>query len=288
MSGHGNSNITFALSVPDVSDHPNEIYFHISGPKDNSFIGKDQMKNPAKVAMAHIDTAFGFGVSMKKALMLIVYSNHNDKSEAISSNDAGTTMLIVMQDVTLSARTSHGNTEPSFDDSINVEIINGTGIFHDRYELNGRCQNCGDKGPIDFNSTTQQMIYAIGPDNVQLNSDSGSAGLRRHEFYGRFTIDMVQAKGDANSSTNFPLAVTANDGAVKIGHEAHDRDFGSAVHAVFMAGVFVILFPIGTVWLRIFGQVRWHWITQAVGVFIIFIGAGIGLKISKEYNRVGF
>lgn len=154
----------------------------------------------------------------------------------------------------------------------------------------GQCHNCRDTretSSIDFKSTTQKMIYAIGPDDVELKSDSKSAGLRRHDYYGKFTMDMVQASnGDLDPSTSFPISSTSNNGTQPVSNEVHDRDFSSSIHAVFMAGVFVILFPLGTVWLRIFGLVRAHWITQASGFFIILIGAGIGVRMSKEYNRV--
>ena len=132
------------------------------------------------------------------------------------------------------------------------------------------------------------MIYAIGPDDIDLSSDSKSAGLRRHEYYGKFTIDMTQAKfpDHLDPLSAFPLNTTSSNSTQTVGHEVHDHDFNSPIHAVFMAGVFVILFPLGTLWLRIFGLVRSHWITQACGYFIVLLGAGLGIRISKEYNRV--
>lgn len=131
------------------------------------------------------------------------------------------------------------------------------------------------------------MIYAIGPDDVELNSDSKSAGLRRHEYYGKFTMDMTQASlGKIDPAKGFPLNSTSNNGTTGVDHEVHDHDYSSPIHAVFMAGVFVILFPLGTVWLRMFGQVRSHWINQVLGYIIILLGTGVGIQMSKEYNRV--
>lgn len=171
---------------------------------------------------------------------------------------------------------------------MNVEIQNKSGVVQDRYSVIARCRHCRD-GPgsmINFNSTTQPMIYAIGPDDVELNSNSKSAGLRRHEYYGKFTMNLFQASLGQEDPFDFPINSTTNNGTATVDHEVHDRDFSSSIHAVFMAGVFVILFPLGTVWLRIFGLVRSHWITQVSGFFIILIGAGIGVRMSKEYNRV--
>lgn len=170
---------------------------------------------------------------------------------------------------------------------MDVTAQDRSGIIHDRYSVIGLCRGCGDKFAIDFNSTAQPMIYAIGPDDVELNSNSKSAGLRRHEYYGKFTMNMTQASlGNIDTGKDFPLNSTSSNGTAVVDHEVHDHDYKSAVHAVFMAGVFVLLFPLGTVWLRMFGLVRSHWINQVSGYLIILLGTGVGIRMSKEYNRV--
>lgn len=126
------------------------------------------------------------------------------------------------------------------------------------------------------------MIYAVGPSQVVLDTTKVDAGLRRHDRYGKFTINLDQAKGD-------PFAFnpnSTNDGASANGKEVDDHDIASPSHAVLMAGTFVVLFPMGSVWLKIFANVRLHWLTQTLGVLIIFIGAGVGINLSKQYNRV--
>lgn len=128
------------------------------------------------------------------------------------------------------------------------------------------------------------MIYAVGPPTAQLDSSRGDAPLRRHDWYGKFTINLQQAQGDPDNFRNFEL--TKTDGATELVDSTNDRDFASPAHAVFMAGTFVILFPLGTVWVRIFESVRLHWLTQVLGVLAVFIGAAIGINLSKQYNRV--
>lgn len=128
------------------------------------------------------------------------------------------------------------------------------------------------------------MIYAVGPSRAQLDSSKGDAALRRHDWYGKFTINLQQAQGDSDGFFN--LKLTETDGANELGDPTSDRDFASPAHAVFMAGTFVILFPLGAVWVRVFESVRLHWMTQVLGVLAVFIGAAIGINLSKQYNRV--
>lgn len=128
------------------------------------------------------------------------------------------------------------------------------------------------------------MIYAVGPPRAQLDSSRGDAALRRHDWYGKFTINLQQAQGDPDNFHKFNP--TQTDGADELDDSTDDRDFASPAHAVFMAGTFVILFPLGTVWVRIFESVRLHWMTQVLGVLAVFIGAAIGINLSKQYNRV--
>lgn len=128
------------------------------------------------------------------------------------------------------------------------------------------------------------MIYAVGPPEIDLDTFNGDAALRRHDWYGKFEINMTQAIA---SDIDFPkFWPTSSDGASEVGNEFDDHDPASPAHAIFMAGAFVILFPMGVLWLRIFQKVRLHWLTQTIGVLVVFIGAGIGIHLSKQYNRV--
>ena len=153
------------------------------------------------------------------------------------------------------------------------------------------CQNCRkfhDKEYILFNSTEQPMIYALGPDQADLTSDHREAGLRRHERYGRFTFNLTQAvSGNLDPISGFPRPEDrSNNGAAKLGGEKDDHEYASYAHGLLMIAVFVLLFPLGTIWLRIFEKVRWHWINQVFSIILIYVGAAIGINLSRQYNRV--
>lgn len=100
---------------------------------------------------------------------------------------------------------------------------------------------------------------------------------------GSFTIDMVSATGDPG---DFPGDTSQTRNATEIGSPQRDHDYADVLHALAMCGTFVILFPLGATVLRIFENVRFHWIIQALGVLVVIVGAGIGVNLSGSYNHV--
>ena len=95
-------------------------------------------------------------------------------------------------------------------------------------------------------------------------------------------MDMVQATGDEGVPTN----TTSTSGAASVGNARIDHDYGNALHALAMTGTFVILFPLGVLFLRIFEKVILHWMNQAFAVLVVVVGTGIGIYISLMYNKV--
>lgn len=97
-------------------------------------------------------------------------------------------------------------------------------------------------------------------------------------------MDMVQATGDQEG---VPTNTTSMSGAAMVGSARIDHGgYGSAFHALLMVGTFVILFPLGVLWLRIFEKVILHWLNQTLAVLVVIVGAGVGIYISLMYNKV--
>ena len=188
-------------------------------------------------------------------------------------------------DVTVSPRISAGHSEPTYTKDIHYELRNGSGIFDDTMVAQIKCHNCASwhGESVDFNSPNSSFIYAVGPDDADLNSNRLDAGLRRHEYYGKFTMSLSAAQGDP---ANFPADISKNDNATASGGITDDHEYGSSAHAFIMACVFVIIFPFGAAYLRLQSSVRWHWVAQAIGVIGALVGTGIALNISQMYNRV--
>jgi hypothetical protein len=98
--------------------------------------------------------------------------------------------------VTLSPRLCSGHSEPVFESSLDVELLPGTGLSDNLMTVNARCSNCRTwkTGSLDVNSTAQPWIYALGPNsvnNVNIRSDSVTAGIERHSIYGSYLIPVL-------------------------------------------------------------------------------------------------
>ncbi|CAL8584481.1 hypothetical protein XPA_010075 [Xanthoria parietina] len=249
VTSDSEANLTFSINLHADPSSPNDFGFYLSAPSANSWI------------------AIGFGDRMKDSFMLIAYPSKDGNK------------------LTLSPRLGSGHVEPSHYNNNTMSIdLRQSEIQDGRYLAVGVCHNCKGwrSGSIDFDSMTQPMIYAVGPDDINLNSDAQDAGLRRHTCWGSFTIDLRAARGDPAA---FPPGELIPGNATAKRDEHNYHEYASSLHAVAMAGTFVVIFPMGTFYKMIMGNVRWHWITQALGLVIVLVGAGLGLGISHYYNR---
>lgn len=52
------------------------------------------------------------------------------------------------------------------------------------------------------------------------------------------------------------------------------------IHAVCLAGSFLLLFPLGVVALRWFGRIRWHWMLQVLATLVCIVGLAIAIAFS--------
>lgn len=134
--------------------------------------------------------AVGTGSEMKNSLMFLVYSDQSGKSQFAFARIEGDRelSLTAMADITLSPRISTSHNEPVYNSSLSVTTLAGTGIINDTYVVNAKCSNCRtwNTGSLDLKSTTQPWIYALGP-SKNLQSNSMTAGIQRHEEYGENT-----------------------------------------------------------------------------------------------------
>ncbi|QDS73760.1 hypothetical protein FKW77_005149 [Venturia effusa] len=180
------SGITYAVSVPDTtaSSGSGDIYIQISGPSSNSWIG------------------FGQGSQMSGAKMFIIYANA-----------AGT-------NVTLSPRTGSGHSQPSFDSSAQVTLLEGSGISNGVMTANIKCSDC-----TGLTSSSSSWIYGARSGSA-LSTDSQSASISQHSNnYGTMTLDMTQARNSANTnpfvtSSGAATGGGATDGCAQVAAES--------------------------------------------------------------------
>ncbi|KAK5123004.1 hypothetical protein LTR85_003570 [Meristemomyces frigidus] len=272
-SSTSDSDFVFALNVDQTSG---DLYMHMSAPAGNQWM------------------AAGIGSQMKDALMFVAYP---------SKNGSG---------MTLSPRLGSGHTEPSYYDSINCSLIYGDDLADANtvtsgddgvMVVNAVCKNATTwtSGSLSYTATAQEFIFAVGPGSdvgpgghgsTPLQSNSLSAGLRRHSFYGEFTMDITSAVSTESSTAGVPRP---NDSANSTNYvrenastafsDKADNDPAPAIHAFVMCLTFVVIFPLGALLLRVLKRVILHAIVQTIGLVLVCMATAGGIVISTQYNR---
>ena len=261
------SGYVFALNAAANGD----IYFHMSGPATNSWLG------------------VGIGSRMKDSFMIIAYPASNGHN------------------VTISPRIASGRHEPTYDPSI--EIIK---VYNDTYAPNANtvtdtntiiahalCRNCSrwSTGFLDTTNPQQPFLFALGP-NKHLADNSPAASIPMHQFRGQFTIDMPSATNFSGwygrvPAPNVPdfvfppsdIAFASSGSSIPYNERTVD-DHMPSIHAALMCIAFVAIFPLGTVVMRLIKRALWHGAVQATGFAVVLAGLGIGVKVSRLYNKV--
>ncbi|PVH84511.1 iron reductase domain protein [Cadophora sp. DSE1049] len=238
--------INFALNIPQGDDN-NDLYFTIQAPSVSTWI------------------AIGLGSDkMEDSLMFMAYSDSTGKN------------------VTLSPRLSYGHVEPSYTKNVTVEVLPGTKIENGNYTVNALCRNCRSwkGGSIDSTNTAAKFNYATGPGG-NLKSNSKSAGIKRHDLYGAFTMDLTKAVG----VKGVPVMQFADGTGTVQTEDDSDRDFAPPAHAVLMILAFVGMMPLAVMILRVLNSPKWHGVTQTASALVALIGTGVGIKAGMQYNR---
>ncbi|RYP09894.1 hypothetical protein DL764_001028 [Monosporascus ibericus] len=243
--------LAFALNVPSNSSQ--DLYFSIQMPVSISW------------------GAIGLGSdTMAGSLMLMIYSSSTGEN------------------VTLSPRISDGHSEPAYSPDIEVETLPGTGLVNgSTLVYNGRCSNCRSwsNGKVDIKSKAQQMLYATG-EVGEIDTDDVEYSLRIHYNYGSFTMDMVNATGPGGIPTIEASLESESIGTVLETSVFQYKHKWAMLHAMVMVFCFAGIYPFGILILRLGNWVRWHAINQGIALFLVFIGFGLGIRISWVYNRV--
>lgn len=217
--------------------------------------------------------AVGLGSDdMKGALFLMIYRNERGDN------------------VTFSPRLAYGHYEPEFYPDVEYEVLDGTGVFDDHMVFNARCiSHCrswpardSNSGYIDVSSKNVKAIYAVGP-KEGFQSNDPEEGIKFHEQYGTFTIDMKRTKGS-------PDTPVLTDDSESIGTTLNSKkdglsDWMATLHAVLMVFCIVALFPFGVILLKLGKLSRWHGLNQTVAMVGVLVGFAMGIVTSFKYQR---
>jgi hypothetical protein len=252
--GTTGTQFVFALTADKSSG---DLYFHIESPVGNAWAG------------------VGIGNEMKNALMFIAYPGDN------GDNNGGS--------VTISPRIADGHSEPTYQSDITIQKQNVDTVTGSRSTLvmkaDGVCKSCTTwaNGGIDLSSTNQPFIFAVGPTFPPIESNSLSAGLSRHEFYGHFTMDMTAAT--TSSGGSIPIGPYNQKDATQATDTVHDNDPAPHIHGLVMSIVFILILPLGSLLLRVWHKVKGHIVTQCLALVLFCMAFAGGCVISLQYNK---
>ncbi|CAD6583608.1 MAG: hypothetical protein ASARMPREDX12_001319 [Alectoria sarmentosa] len=245
------SKIGFAVSTAQNASSTN-LFFQLSAPQAAGW------------------GAVGSGTRMDGSLMFVIYASGEDDG------------------VTVSVRTTHGHNTPEAIDDIDLAVLSST-IQNSTMTANVICYNCtawSSGSSIDTTSKTQPWIWAVGP-GQPLVSASRSVTFNQHASYGNFFVDMTAAQSDsATTAPNISGTSSTNTKALSSSFSAL-----VVVHAIALAGSFLLLFPFGVILLRWFGSFKFHWMLQVAASAICLIGFFCAIALSvidpqfKSFNQ---
>lgn len=250
----------FALNAVESTG---DLYFHMEAPDGQAW------------------AAVGLGTQMKDALVFAAYA---------SDNGTG---------VTISPRIATPHAEPSYAKDIKLEQLWPSGLnnsntfgIDNRLRADAVCRNCtswlSGQRRLDLKSESAPFIFAIGPGKT-MRSSSLTASMRRHDYYGKFTMNMTAATSTDKGSVPPPYG---SKGAYKLQHASEikkmtsDNNTAPAAHALIMIAAFVFLFPLGSLLVRVLHKALWHGAVQVLALLMILIGFGLGIYLSTQYNKV--
>lgn len=191
--------------------------------------------------------------------------------------------------MTLSGRFGTGHNEPTYSDTIGLSMVtppsgpanvNEDGMLF----VSGTCTNCTNlaKSTIDLTSTAQPFIFAVGEVDRFPATTSKSGPLRRHAYYGYFTMDLTKATDDGGDD---PISLHDEAENAQLTGFVTDHDIADPAHAFVMVLAFLVIFPLGVLSLRVFKNVKLHMIFQSIGLGLGIIGAAMGFYLTTLYNR---
>ncbi|KAF8246272.1 CBD9-like protein [Wilcoxina mikolae CBS 423.85] len=263
-----NRNICGSINIPSSGS---DTYFRVQGPVSAGW------------------SAVGIGSGMAGALIFVVYPSASGKN------------------VTVSPRLGRGHSEPQYSSSIQITLLDGSGVSGNTMTANFRCANCRSwsGNTLDTTSTKQNFIWASGPGDT-IKSDDESQNINQHFDKGNFQLNLVTATGGSGSVNPFTSTSgsTGNSGTSTGSGSSSTDDSKSGntggssaaapvtkatkvliAHGVIMALTWVILFPLGAAFIRLLGNYLpnafvMHRTLQLFNVCLAIVGMSLGMWTS--------
>ncbi|KAI0403930.1 iron reductase domain protein [Xylaria palmicola] len=258
------NNVCFQVGVPEasVSSNSGNIYFQLRAPTSYSWV------------------AVGTGRQMSGANIFVMYAN-----------GAG--------NVTVSARQGTGHTEPQHQTSTRLQLLAGSGLVDDGQTMlaNVRCANCEswDGGSLSLSNTAAPFIAAWKQGSA-LNSQSSEASISRHDSHDTFTFDLTKATiaqdanpfvGTGGSGGGSTTPAPSDDAGSGSGSISTNIPQLASAHGIIMSIVMVILYPLGSILMPLFGSWVLHAVWQFVSFLLMWAAFALGIILSQKIG-IGF
>jgi hypothetical protein len=215
---------------------------------------------------------------------------------------AGSNIFVIYSDgkgnVTLSPRQGLGHFEPEHVTTANVTLLEGSGVKDDKMVANILCSNCHrwNGGSTSFTGSSGDWIHASRPGDP-LDSTDVNENIEQHDDHGPFTWKYSPAQGGQDDN---PFVAKTSKGGVStppptssggsVGSDSlDDGDDASEMmiraHGTLASTVFLVLFPIGAMVIRIPGLSVPVWVHAGIQIFTyccFVAAAGLGIYLATN------
>ncbi|KAI0598252.1 hypothetical protein F4775DRAFT_592515 [Biscogniauxia sp. FL1348] len=256
--------ICYQVGVPSSSassDSGGNIYLQLQAPTSYAWV------------------ALGTGTSMTGSNMFVLYADGTGN-------------------VTISPRSGTGHVAPSYNADADLELLAGSGVDEDTglMTANVRCGNCESwsGGEMSLSSTSTDWIAAWRAGDP-LDSTDTDASIQRHDEHASFTFDLTQAQvsSDANPYTTTTGDTTSGGDTTAGSGSGAGNSAGfpwylreiptlEAAHGILMAIVMVVMYPLGSLLMPVFGKWWLHGAWQVVAWLGMWAGFAIGVVLAQR------
>ncbi|KAI1074020.1 putative iron reductase domain protein [Whalleya microplaca] len=263
-------NVCYQVAVPSASASSNSgnIYMQLRAPSEYAWV------------------ALGTGQAMAGSNIFVMYAD-----------GAG--------NVTISGRAGTGHSMPAADSSVQLELLDGSGVQNGSMVANVRCGNCGSwsGGQMGLASTSTDWIAAWKVGSA-LDTKDVNAGIAYHDSHDGWSFDLTQATVTEDTNPFFGTQAEAGgngNGTSSGGSSGSSGNGNSGVrpstsvnpqtvifaHGIVMAIVMVILYPLGSILMPLFGKWFVHAGFQFMTFLLMWAGFGLGI-VAAQRIRLNF
>ncbi|KAI5926342.1 hypothetical protein F4810DRAFT_591419 [Camillea tinctor] len=252
-----------------------EICYQVGVPTSSAASGSGNIYLQLRAPTSYTWVALGTGSSMTGANMFVLYTSGSGSN------------------VTISPRLGSGHVPPAYDSAADVELLDGSGVEAGVMTANVRCGSCASwaGGSMSLSGSSTDWIAAWRAGGA-LASDDVQASIERHDAHDSFTFDLAQAQVDSDANPYTGAASSEGDTAAGSGSGAgaaagapwYLREIPAleAAHGIIMAVVMVVMFPLGSLLMPVFGKWWLHGAWQAVAWLAMWAGFAIGIVLAQR------